>query len=462
MSLSNRPDPDIVEIDRHTVWHHLTQHKVYDDKDPMVIIEGKGMVVTDANGREYLDATAGGVWSVNVGYGRESVAKAVSDQLLKMCYFAGTAGTEPGALFAQKMLEKMPGLSRVYYSNSGSEANEKAYKMVRQLAHIEGDGTRHKIIYRNRDYHGTTIGALSSTGQEQRKADFGPFAPGFTEFANCCCFRCPFGKTYGGCNIECARDLERAIIEEGPETVGAVVVEPITAGGGVIVPVPEYFPILQDICKKYDVLLHIDEVVCGFGRTGEWFGYEHFNVSPDIVTMAKGTASGYAALSCTVTTEDLFNRFKADAGNTMSYFRDISTFGGCTGGPAAGLESLRIVEEEKLVDNARNIGAYFMDGLHGLKDKHEIIGDVRGLGLLNGLELVKDRDTLEPVDEGYVINVAANCQQDGVMIGRTNRSFDRFNNTICFAPALIAGKSEIDTIVETVDKALTKTAETYS
>jgi len=225
MTLTNQYGPDIAEIDKKTIWHHLTQHKAHETSDPLVIVEGKNMTLTDSNGREYLDATSGGVWSVNIGYGRERVAKAVSDQLVKMCYFAGTGGTIPGALFAEKLIEKMPGLDRVYYSNSGSEANEKGYKMVRQLAHTEGDGSKHTVIYRNRDYHGTTIGALSSSGQEQRKAQFGPFAPGFKEFANCCCFRCPFGKKYGECNIECAQDLERVILEEGPENVGSVVLE---------------------------------------------------------------------------------------------------------------------------------------------------------------------------------------------------------------------------------------------
>ena len=357
MTLSNRPDPDIIEVDRKTVWHHLTPHHVFDNKDPLVIVEGDGMILTDANGREYLDATSGGVWTVNLGYGRQRIAQAVADQLTKMCYFAGSGGTVPGALFAQQLLEKMPGLSRVYFSNSGSEANEKGYKMVRQLAHIEGNGEKHKIIYRNRDYHGTTIAALSSSGQEQRKADYGPFAPGFAEFSNCCCYRCPFGKEYGNCNIECAQDLERVILEEGPETVTSVVAEPITAGGGIIVPVPEYFPMIKSICDKYDVLLHMDEVVCGFGRTGEWFGYEHFGITPDIVTMAKGAASGYAAVSLTVTTEALFDRFKANPGNNMSYFRDISTFGGCAGGQAAALESLKILEEENLVENAKKYGS---------------------------------------------------------------------------------------------------------
>lgn len=457
MTLTNQFERDIAEIDKNTVWHHLTQHKAHETTDPLVIVEGKDMTLTDSNGREYLDATSGGVWSVNVGYGRERVAKAVSDQLVKMCYFAGSGGTVPGALFAEKLLDKMPGLDRVYYSNSGSEANEKGYKMVRQLAHTEGDGSKHTVIYRNRDYHGTTIGALSSSGQEQRKAQFGPFAPGFKEFANCCCFRCPFGKKYGECNIECAQDLERVILEEGPENVGSVVLEPITAGGGVIVPVPEYFPIIQDICAKYDVLLHIDEVVCGFGRTGTWFGYQNFDVKPDIVTMAKGTASGYAALSCTVTTNALFERFKADPSDKMSYFRDISTFGGCAGGHAAALECLAIVEEEKLVENSAVIGAYMLDALEGLKDKHQIIGDVRGKGLLGGLELVKDRETNEPVDEEHVMKIAGHCMRQGLMIGRTNRSFANLNNTICLTPALIASKTEIDQMVEMLDKALTET-----
>ena len=457
MTLSNQPDPDITEIDRNTVWHHLTQHKSHETADPLVIVEGKGMMLTDINGREYLDATSGGVWSVNVGYGRERIAKAVSDQLIKMCYFAGTGGTVPGALFAEKLIEKMPGLNRVYYSNSGSEANEKGYKMIRQLAHIEGDGSKHTIIYRNRDYHGTTIGALSSSGQEQRKADFGPFAPGFKEFANCCCYRCPFGKTYGECNIECAQDLERAILEEGPENVGSVVLEPITAGGGMIVPVPEYFPIIQDICKKYDVLLHIDEVVCGFGRTGKWFGYQHFDVKPDIVTMAKGTASGYAALSCTVTTNAVFDRFKADPTDRMSYFRDISTFGGCAGGQAAALENLAILEDENLIENTAVVGAYMLDAMEGLKDKHKIIGDVRGVGLLGGMELVKDRETKEPVDESHVMKIAAHCMRQGLMIGRTNRSFADLNNTICLTPALIATETEIDQMIEMLDKAITET-----
>jgi taurine-pyruvate aminotransferase len=445
---------DVIGTDRSNVWHHLTQHRPLESGDPLVIVKGSGMRVTDARGREYLDATSGGVWTVNVGYGRERIARAVYDQLVQMCYFAQTAGSEPGAMFAAELVARLPGMERVYYSNSGSEANEKVYKMVRQLAHIDGDGSRHKIIYRDRDYHGTTIGALSSTGQFERKNQYGPFAPGFVPFAHCCCYRCPFGKTYGSCDIDCARDLETTLLREGPETVGAVVLEPVTAGGGVIPPVPEYFPIIQAICRKYDLLLHIDEVVCGLGRTGRWFGHQHYDVRPDFVTMAKGVASGYAAIACTVTTAAVFERFKADPADRMHYFRDISTFGGCAGGPAAGLENLRIIEEEGLLDNVTRMGEYLLEGLHELKEKHAVVGDVRGKGLFAGLELVCDRASRTPVPESYAAGVVGHCAQQGVIIGRTNRSFSEFNNTLCLSPALIATRRDIDDILEALDRAL--------
>lgn len=450
---------DIVEADRAHVWHHLTQHHAFSSADPIVIMSGSGMRVTDAAGKTYLDATSGGVWSVNVGFGRSDIADAVHRQLLQMCYFAGSFGTEPAAKFASKLLQKMPGMDRVFFSSSGSEANEKAYKMVRQLSHTRGDGSKHKIIYRDRDYHGTTLGALSSTGQSQRKDQYGPFLPGFAEFSNCCCYRCPFGKQYGSCDIECARDLETVIQREGPDTVGAVVLEPITAGGGVIPPVPEYFPIIQDICRRYDVLLHIDEVVCGLGRTGTWFGYEHYDVQPDIVTLAKGVASGYAAISCTVTTGELFDAFNSTPEEPLSYFRDISTFGGCTAGPAAALANLEILEGESLLMNAATQGEYLLSRLQELADKHSCIGDVRGKGLLAGIELVKDRTTKVPVDESYATAIQRGCLEQGVMVGRTNRSFAELNNTILLSPPLIAGRGDIDDIVEALDRSLATAAQ---
>ncbi len=442
----------VVEADRAHVWHHLSQHKQYETVDPRVIVEGKGMRVWDAKGKEHLDAVSGGVWTVNVGYGRESIADAVRDQLVRMNYFAGAAGSIPGSIFAKRLIEKMPGLSRVYYSNSGSEANEKVYKMVRQISHRHHGGKKCKILYRERDYHGTTIAALASGGQKQRNAQYGPFPDGFVEVPHCLEYRKQWDvENYG----ERAADaIEEVILREGPDTIGCLVLEPVTAGGGVIVPPTGYWQRVQEICRKYDILLHIDEVVCGVGRTGTWFGYQHYGVQPDFVTMAKGVASGYAAISCTVTTEAVFNMFKDDASDPMSYFRDISTFGGCTAGPAAALENMNIIEREGLLANTVAMGDYALDSLSALMDKHKAIGEVRGKGLFLGAELVADRDTREPADEKKVQAVVADCMAQGVIIGATNRSVPGFNNTLCLSPALIATKDDIDQITGAIGAAL--------
>ncbi len=446
----------VVEADRAHVWHHLMQHKPFENTDPRIIVEGKGMRVWDQKGKEHIDAVSGGVWTVNVGYGRERIANAIRDQLIKLPYFAGSAGSIPGALFSEKLISKMPGMSRVYYTNSGSEANEKAFKMVRQIAHKRYGGKKHKILYRDRDYHGSTIGTMSAGGQDQRNAQYGPFTPGFVRVPHCLEYRAQWDLTGEEYGIAAANAIEEVILAEGPDTVGALCLEPVTAGGGVITPPEGYWPRVQEICKKYDILLHIDEVVCGVGRTGTWFGYQHYGIEPDFVTMAKGVASGYAAIACCVTNEKVFEMFKDDVEDPLNYFRDISTFGGCTAGPAAALENMAIIEEENLLENTTEMGHYMLDQLHALQDKHEVIGHVRGKGLFLGAELVADRASKDPVDEKKAQAVVGDCMAQGVVIGVTNRSIPGFNNTLCFSPALIATKDDIDEILTAVDSALTR------
>ncbi|MBM4192696.1 MAG: aminotransferase class III-fold pyridoxal phosphate-dependent enzyme [Gammaproteobacteria bacterium] len=444
-----------IDADRSHVWHHLTQHKPFESQDPRLYVEGRGMRLWDATGREYLDAVSGGVWTVNVGYGRASIADAVHEQLVRMNYFSGAAGSVPGARFAERLISKMPGLSRVYYANSGSETNEKAFKIVRQIAHRHYGGRKYKILYRERDYHGTTIGALSASGQPERSAQYGPLTPGFVQVPHCLEYRSQYGAVanYG----ERAADaIEEVILREGPDTVGAICLEPVTAGGGVIPPPKGYWERVQEICRRYGILLHLDEVVCGVGRTGKWFGYQHYGIKPDLVTMAKGVASGYAAISCLVTTETVFNLFKDDASDPLSHFRDISTFGGCTSGPAAALENMRIIEDEKLLENTTVMGARLLSNLAELQLRHSVIGDVRGLGLFCGAELVKDRQTRAPADEKQVQAVIAECLSRGVIIGATNRSIPGLNNTLCLSPALIATADDIDRITNAIDAALEK------
>lgn len=452
-------DTKIPEADAHIkndvehVWHHLVQHSGFTSKEPMIMVEGDGLRLRDIRGREYLDATSGGVWCVNVGYGRKSIAEAVCAQMIKLPYYAATAGNIPYAQFAAKLTSIMPGINRVYLSNSGSEANEKAYKMVRAIGHMKHGGKKKKVIYRHRDYHGTTIGALSSTGQQERREWFGPFAEGFAEMPHACCYRCPFGKTYPACEIDCARALETVIKQEGPEEVGAVIFEPITAGGGVIPPVAEYYDIIQDICGRYGVLLIMDEVVCGMGRTGKWFGYMHYGAKPDMVTMAKGVASAYMPISVTATTENVFAQFLNAPSDPMAYFRDISTFGGCAAACTAAIESTRIIEDEDLIENSRIMGEHLLDGLKGMLDIAHV-GDVRGKGLLCGIELVEDKKSRQPVSEAYVLKVVGAIAAQGVLVGRTNRSLPGQNNIINLAPALVATKDDIDTILTAVKTAL--------
>jgi taurine-pyruvate aminotransferase len=328
--------------------------------------------------------------------------------------------------------------------------------MVRQIAHKRYGGKKHKILYRDRDYHGTTLGCLSAGGQDERNAQYGPFAPGFVRVPHCLKYRAfeQDGAPQENYGIWAADQIEKVILAEGPETVGALCLEPVTAGGGVITPPEGYWERVQEICRKYDILLHIDEVVCGVGRTGTWFGYQHYGIQPDMVTMAKGVASGYAAIACLVTTDAVFDMFKDDASDPLNYFRDISTFGGCTAGPTAGIENMNIIERENLLENTTKMGDYMLEQLHGLADKHKVIGDVRGKGLFLGAELVTDRDSRAPVEEKRIQAVVGDCMAQGVIIGATNRSLPGKNNTLCFSPALIATRDDIDEIITAVDGAL--------
>jgi len=450
---------EMVRGDRDHLWHHIKPHKCFQNQEQMIIVAGKGLTVTDIRGREYLDATSGGVWCVNVGYGRDSIADAVAAQMKKMAYFAGSVGTIPSIKLSGKLMELLPKMGKVYYSNSGSEANEKSYKIIRQATTIDpARKGKYKILYRDRDYHGTTIAVLASSGQAERKKDFGPFPDGFVKIPHCLCYRCPFGKTYPGCDIQCARAVEEIIRKEGPESVGGVIVEPITAGGGIIIPVDEYFPILQEICRKYSVYLVIDEVVAGFGRTGRFFGHQHFDVDPDMVTLAKGMASAYEPISATVVKQDVYDLFlndPADPESRMHFFRDISTYGGCAGAMAASLENIRIIEAENLTENSRVLGGYLLDRMRELLE-HPNVGDVRGKGLFLGVELVADKTSKAPPGEAQVSAVVDAIKDEGVLVGRTNSSLPGLNTTLYYAPALVITREEADRMVDATRKGIEK------
>lgn len=445
---------EMIAKDKKYVWHHLVQHKPYLEGEPPIMVDGYGCTVVNIHGREFLDCVSGGVWCVNVGYGRQSIADAVHTQLSQMPYYAMSAGNIPAIELSEKIDSLMPEADRkVFYSNSGSEANEKAFKMARLYSRMESGSDKYKILYRHRDYHGTTLAALSATGQDERRMGFEPLVPGFEMVSECHCYRCPFGKTYPNCNIDCALALEEVILRNNPDSVAAFIVEPITAGGGILVPVPEYYPMVQKICEKNGVLLIMDEVVCGFGRTGTWFGYQHFDVNPDIVTMAKGMASAYQAVSATVVKNKIYDKFINDPGDKFKYFRDISTYGGCAGSSAAALENIRIIEEEALLSRVREMGSYLFDKLGELNGL-DAVGDIRGQGLFAGIELVADKVTKEPAPEVSINQIAAYAMEQGVLIGRMNRSVPGLNTVLTLAPAYVVTKDEIDRMVTTIKNAI--------
>jgi taurine-pyruvate aminotransferase len=461
-SLNNLLEYDVetmVDNDKNSLWHHLKSHTVFKDKEQMIVTGGQGLKIYDIRGNEYLDATSGGVWSVMVGYGRESIAKAVYEQLKQMPYFAGAYGSVPAIKFATKLLELLPRHGKIYFSNSGSEANEKAFKMVRLASRISAERKgKYKILYRDRDYHGTTVATMSACGQFERKKGFGPFVDGFPEVPHCLCYRCPFDKSYPGCDIDCARAVEEVILKEDPDTVGGFIVEPITAGGGIIPPVKEYFPMVQEICKKYGVWIIMDEVVCGFGRTGKFWGHEHYDVDPDIITMAKGLASSYEALSATAVKQEIYDIFLNDTANPeeqSNFFRDISTYGGCTAPMAAALENTRIIEDEKLVENSREKGNILLERLKELASL-PVVGDVRGVGLFCGLEIVLDKEKKTPPSEAQMATLMGNILAEKVIVGRTNSSLPGMNTTLYFVPCLTVSEAEIDTMVTAVAKAIKK------
>ena len=312
MSLTNQPDPEarrkVVEQDLNNVLHPLLQHKALEQKQ-MVVTGAQGSTIVDADGTTYLDAMAG-LWCVNIGYGRTELAQIAAEQMQAIAYYPHTAMNLPAAQLGEQINTLMGGDYHTYFVNSGSEANEAGFKIARQYAKHEFPGDfRFKTISRYYAYHGTTLATLAAGGMGDRKGKFEPYAGEFVHVPAPTCYRCPLGLEYPSCGVACAKAIETTILGEGPQTVAEVIVEPIMSGVGVAVPPDEYLPMVEAICRKYDLLLHVDEVINGFGRTGKMFGHQHYGVSPDIMAVAKGIVSAYLPIAATVVKNHVFESF---------------------------------------------------------------------------------------------------------------------------------------------------------
>ena len=446
----------IGEIGANSLWHPIKQHEAL-KKQPMVpMVRGEGCYLYDENGEKYLDGIAG-IWCVNVGHGREELAQSGYEQLKTLGYLSPAMTAEPTARFADKILETLGMKGRDYFTCSGSESNEAAFKMVWQYHQQSGEHggwNRKKIISRYRAYHGNTLAALSATGQAERRIGYGLNVPGFIQIPPPYPYRRDEAHTEEDHGTKMAQWLDDVINFEGAQTVAAFIMEPMISGGGVLIPPDTYIPKIREVCDKHGVLLIFDEVVSGFGRTGTFWGHQHWDVKPDIITCAKGIASGYQPLGAAIVSEKVFNAFLS-TDTDLKHFRHINTFGGHPVATAVGLKNVEIIEREGLVENAAKMGAYMREQLDELTE-HPYVGDVRSKGLLAGVELVMDKNTKEAAHDGIVNGVLASMKEDKVIITKNGNTIPNLCNVLVMSPPLTAGETEIDQMVDALKAGLLK------
>ncbi|MDP9456273.1 MAG: aspartate aminotransferase family protein [Actinobacteria bacterium] len=440
------------EKDRRYVWHSMSRVNPGSGQasTAMMVEEGSGAWISDTMGNRYLDGMSG-LWCVNVGYGREELARAAYDQLVKLPYYPLTMSHKPAVELAEKLNEWLDDEYVIYYSNSGSEANEVAFKVARQFHEQNGEPGRHKFVSRYRAYHGNTMGALAATGQAQRKFRYEPLAPGFLHVQPPDRYRCAYCSDRPACNLECAGEIERTIQWELPETVAGVIMEPMITGGGILIPPDGYVEEVARICERTGALLIIDEVISGFGRTGKKFGHQHYGIKPDIVTMAKGITSAYLPLSATAVKRELFEKFMDT--EEYAHFRHVNTFGGNATACALAIRNLQIMEDEELPERSAAMGEKLMDALSSLRD-HPNVGQIRGKGLLVGIELVEDKESKAPASAEKVGKVVSGCKERGLIVGKNGDTVAGFNNVVTLAPPLVVTDEDLAFIVETLKESV--------
>ena len=460
----NRSDPprcasaSLEQVDSQAVLHPITSLHEQSHGKPMIITGADGIRVHASDGTEYIDA-ASGLWCVNVGYGRQRVAEAAYHEMCRLSFYHtfGNTSNAPSIKLAEKILtilrseSNQPQMTRLYYGNGGSDANDTAAKMVRYYAHCTGNAKKTKIISRIGGYHGSTIAAASLTGIPFYHRQFGLPMEGITHVS------CPHYYTQGR-RGESERDFARRLADEleskiqelSPETVGGFIAEPIMGTGGVILPPEGYFDLIVPILQKYDILLIADEVITGFGRLGSWFGSAHYNFRPDFITMAKGLTSGYFPMSAVAISQRVMDAFgKASRGDGP--IAHGFTYSGHPVGAAVGLECLAIVEEENLVENARVVGSYFRKTLGERIGGHPAVGSIRGDGLMLGIEFVKDRETrtMYPAEMAVHKQVQKAGFRHGVMLRALPQGA-----VIAMSPPLNMTRRDADEIVDRVGRAV--------
>jgi adenosylmethionine-8-amino-7-oxononanoate aminotransferase len=449
MDLSDLRNPDLL---RHTVAD-LQQMSAF-VRQPLIFDRAEGVHLWDVDGRHYWDGLSG-VFVAAVGHRNRRVIDAMTAQLERLSFAPPLHGTNSQAVrLSARLAALAPGdLNYVKLLTSGSEATETAVKLCRQYWKQAGAPTRYKVISRYYAYHGATLGAMAASGTPRRRVPFEPLPAGYLHIPTVHCYRCPFGREYPGCDVFCAEYLRQVIALEGPETVAAVIVEPIGNTGGILVPPPEYLPRLREICDAFGVLLIFDEMITGMGRTGRLFAAETFSVTPDVLCLGKGLSSGYAALAATIWSGRMQAAFEGPAEAGLE-FGDAHTFSGHPVAATAGLACLDELLERDLLAAARSLGAQLEARLRAMGARYGIAGEVRGKGLLWGVELVRGPATKEPFPAEVALGhrIGAEALRGGLILRHDP-------HWLALAPPLVTTPDELDAMCDVLERSIGRALE---
>jgi len=448
---------ELIKADQEHLIHPL--HHPVDAAEPVIYVRGRGAVVVDVAGREYLDGLSG-LWNVNVGHGRVELAEAAARQMRELAYFSGYVGSSnvPAIELARRLVELSDGLHAVFFTCGGAEANEAAFKTARFYWKARGRPDKVKIIARRESYHGVTLQAMSATGMPAYWKMFEPRVPGFVHVQTCYPYRFQGARPGETVGQAAARELEEAILREGPDTVAAFIGEPIHGGGGVIYPTDDYWPLVREVCTRHEVLLIADEVITGFCRTGRWFATSHWNIRPDIRSFAKGVTSGYLPLGGIMVSREIKDAM--DSVRPEDRWMHAYTYSAHPTCCAVALANLAIMERERLWENAARMGARLHEGLRQALGDHPHVGDIRGgKGLLAAVEFVEDRATKRNFapERRVAARLLAELMKRGLVtrVRPVAGPHPAPGDAVFFAPPLIVTEAEVDRIVAITRDAVT-------
>jgi adenosylmethionine-8-amino-7-oxononanoate aminotransferase len=448
---------ELATMDQEHLIHPL--HHPVDQAQSVIYVQGSGSIVKDITGKEYLDGLSG-LWNVNIGHGRAELADAAAEQMKQLAYFSSYVGSSnvPSIQLAKRLMEvAYDNMHAVFFTTGGAEANESAFKTARFYWKAHGKPDKIKIIARREGYHGVTLQAMSATSMGSYWKMFEPRVPGFTHIQTCYPYRFQGIRPEETVGQAAARELEEAIVREGPDTVAAFVGEPIHGAGGVFYPTDDYWPRVREICTRHNILLIADEIITGFCRTGRWFALTHWNVKPDMVTFAKGVTSGYLPLGGVMVNEAIKDAI--DSVPPQDRWMHAFTYSAHPTCCAVGLKNIEIMERERLCENAARMGDNLHAGLKQAFEDHPNVGDIRGgKGLMAAVEVVEDRESKKifASDRKIAARIQAEMMKRGV-VTRTRPApgpHPSPGDSILFAPPLIVTESEIDRLVNVAHEAV--------